>query len=533
MSVFSCMAIKNSADAIRITVLVIKSLVVISLVSACSQREMRTLQSDYIKQHETYSRYVNDHLKSASTAKLRTGLQTKLPNRNSAQSAKISNQLKVVQAKLLASKGQVGRRINLAIQQNGIFKPPQALQKTVNSLPNQTQHEHWLNAHTSLPAVLTLVLRNNLSIQARLQEAKTTLSRYDQVSFLDDTMAQYASFAGKPAAANFPFPGLLTLKGSIIDSAVESSRLNLVKTIQDVLTQARIAYYELQFAQQESRLVKKKGDLLLALKEQMRDSFESQNTDLELIVKVDVDIEKQRNRRQLAKLRQRSKQARLNALMNVSTDFKLGRLARQSESEPSLKKQMTSTEQVLIVTSKKHRVEIALLQTELKKVERIIQLSERRFYPDYSANYSRFQNRTINQVGSNATRATFSNSPSGTKGNFFGNKNAYLEETRQKYKALQGRLNALYKLTEDDVQRTFLQFQSQQSRYDLYLSQVIPKLKTALDIVKNQYETGGSTYLNVINTENMIIDARLSASEAFKNVHIEAAKLSRFVGWTH
>ena len=288
-------------------------LVVASLLPACSQREMRTIQSDYKNHNRTYSSYVNDNLKDEAKQNVKANTKNNAKNnakvnrqtkqKASSQVTKISQQMKVVQAKLLASKGRASSHINNARQHNGLFTPSPTLQKTVNSLHNQTQQENWLKTHSSLQSVLSLVLRNNLSIQARLQEAKATLSRYDQVSFLDDTMAQYASFAGKPASANFPFPGLLSLKGSIIDSTVESSRLNLIKSIQDVLTEARIAYYELQFAQQENRLVMKKSDLLRALKDQMGDSFESQNTDLEVIVKVDVDIEKQRNRRQLAKYR--------------------------------------------------------------------------------------------------------------------------------------------------------------------------------------------------------------------------------------
>ncbi len=510
--------------------LALLGLMVASFTSACSQREMRTLQNDYKNHNQAYSSYVKENLKGEAKQNVK---QNDKPNSQTKQKAsyqatKINQQMKAVQAKLLASKGRASGHINNARLQNGLFTPSPALQQRVKGLRNQTQQENWLKTHSSLQSVLSLVLRNNLTIQARLQEAKATLSQYDQVSFLDDTMAQYASFAGKPASANFPFPGLLSLKGSIIDSTVESSRLNVIKSIQDVLTEARVAYYELQFAQQENRLVKKKSDLLRALKDQMGDSFESQNTDLDVIVKVDVDIEKQRNRRQLAKHRLLVQQARLNALMNLSPSFKLGQL----DSDAGLMTQPESA-RLLLAAAKKHRVEITLLQTELKKIERIIQLSERRFYPDYSANYSRFQNRTIKQVGSDATQASFSNrppSPLGTKRTFFGNKNAYLEETKDKYKALQAKLNALYKLTEDDVQRTFLQYQAQERSYSLYVSRVIPKLKTALNIIKNQYETGGSTYLHVINTQNMIIDARLSSLQAIKEKNIKVAQLSRFVG---
>jgi len=499
----------------RLALLSVSSLVI----NACSQhQEMQQLQADY--QHYTTSSYVQDNLKAQSTPS--STLATK------PQAAKISQQMHAVQQKLLANKTRANTRLKQTIQHNALFTPPKTLQQTVAALANQAAQESWLKKHSSLSAVLTLALHNNLTIQSSLQTAKATLARYDQVRFLDDTMAQYAAFANKPAASGFPFPSLLTLKGSIIDHAVEASRLQLLQNIQDVITQTRLAYYELQFAQQESRLVKKNSDLLDSLKIQMANNYTTHSTDLKQIIQIDINSEKQRNKRQQAQHRQQVQQARLNALLNLSSAFILGKLDRLT---PII---LSASAQKLSVKGQKHRVEIAQLNSAIKKMEQIIQLSERRFYPDLSANYSRFQNRTAKQVGSNAAEKTFAIRPTNTtkRSLFFGKDDAYLTETKQQYHALKIKRQALHRQTDDVIQQNFAQYSAQKRSHITYQSQIIPKSKTTVAIVNNQYETGASNYLNVIETQTLLLNARLLSLQAIKQMNSKATQLERLVGQT-
>ena len=483
--------------------------------SGCSQhQEMQRLQQDY--HAYTSSSYVQDNVKPTSNNPVSTAQPL----------AKTNQQMQRAQQQLVANKSRTRNRIEQTIYNNALFPPPQNLQQTINALPTQAEQENWLKKHPNLPSILTLVLKNNPTIQRRLQVAKATLSQYDQVRFLDDTLAQYAAFSNKPSANNFPFPSLLTLKGSIVDQAAEISRLQLLQSVQDVLTQTRIAYYELQFAQQESHLVKKNMALLRSLKSQLSTNYATQTTQLQQIVKVDIDIEKQRNKYQQAQHRQQAEQARLNALLNFSPRFTLGKLKGLTPVK------IINDTQQLLVTAKKSRVEIALLQSTIKKMAQVIQLSERRFYPDLSADYSRFKNRTAKQVGSNATEITFTTRPATTmkQRNFFGKDDAYLTETKQQYQALQAQLQALQRQTEESIQQTLSQYKAQKRSYSLYQSSIIPKAKTAATIVNNQYETSESNYLNIIDAQTVLLNAQLFALKAIKEANSKAAQLERLVG---
>lgn len=479
-------------------------------VSACSTTStVQQLQHEY--DSHKYSSYVSDSLNERSVVQ-----QTKVSVGDGA--------LKRVKHQLTSKRKQAGGQLNATVVQNGLYQPSRVLQQQIVSLHSGQQSESWLKNHSSLNAVLALVLKNNLDIQSSKQQAQASLAKYDQVGYLDDMLAQYAAFTQdikltgstqkhkKSVSKGFPFPGLLALKSSIIDKAVESSRLALKQTVQDVITKSKIVYYDLQFSQQEISITGQNIKLLKSLKDQLKSSYSSNSAELSGILQVDIEIASNQNKLQVAKDKKQAKQAKLNALLNISPAFKLGKLDKLKA-----EKLIEDTPQ-LITMGKRQRVEIVRLKTDLEKMKRIIQLSEKRFYPDFDAGYSRFQN------------GKFTTKPKIKKNNFFAKNDAYLAETRAKYKALQSKIKALENKTADDIQQVVSNYQTQKRTRALYRNKILPKAKTTLDIAKNLYETGDASFLKVINVQKIILNYRLKLVKALKEMNINVAKVKRFVG---
>ncbi len=497
------------------------SLVLLSLSSCSSYSHLKREAENY-----SHSSYVNDVLQQKEVVTT-TGDSAEKP---------VNSQLTALQKQLQQRQHKARSNLRTSILHNGLYTPPDTLFKQAKQ---QNHPESWLQHHNNLSAVLTLALARNPDIQSRLQEAQASLAKYDQISFLDDTLAQYAAFTRdlnvpvgkqkhKPSVNNgFPFPGLLGLKASIIDQAVESSRLQLKQTVQDTLTQTRITWYELQLAHQELGIIAEKIHLLQSLKSQLKDNYSNSSSELNAILEADIEIEKSRNQRYTTQNRLTSRQARLNALLNLSSDFKLKQLPALRPIKLPKSKQDTRR---LTQTALRQRTEIARLQTEIKKMAQIIQLSEKRFYPDFSAGYSRFQNQTTTQTGSNASKAAFSTRPAFGKRNFFATNDAYLTETRLKYKALQAKLAALKNSTADEVQQTLANYNSQKNTWRLYQNKVIPQSRTTLNVTKNLFETGEASYVNVINIQKMILDYRLLSLQAIKEMNKQSARLFRLLG---
>ncbi len=495
-------------------------LLIVTSLSACSRGnthstknpafadQFSTLQRDF-KQHQP-SAYVKANLKAQAI-----DFKPQPANKQKLSITKITQQL-------ATKKKRASFTIQSAINHNGLFKPLAGIKLA------------QLKKNARLPQVLSYAIHHNLDIKTSLQNARSNLEKYDQVSFLDDMLAQYASFSNdlslsgstqkhkKPVSRNFPFPGLLSLKGRIIDQAVNTSRLQLKQTVQDIITQTRIAYYELQFSQNNIRISQQTITLLQALKDQLKDNYasnDSGSSELSSILQTDIEIAKNRNILQIARINQQSKQAKLNALLNLPADFKLGRLPALSPIK------ITANTKQLLNTAAKHRIEIVELRSELKKMEQIILLSEKRFYPDFDAGYSRFSSR-----GSKPgfkQKATFKNNINNA---YFANNDAFLNETKQKYKTLQAKISALTTTTENELQQALLAYNSEKSQYSLYQKKVLPKAKATLDIARNLYETGESSFLDIMDAQEMILGYRLLALKAVKGMNINAAKVDRLLG---
>ena len=404
-------------------------------------------------------------------------------------------------------------------------------------LKGQSAYENTLKKQAALATVLSIVLKNNLAIKNSFEAAQANLAKYDQVSFLDDMLAQYAVFIkdlsltgstqkhNKSVATGFPFPGLMTLKAAIIDQAVETARLTLKQTTQNVISQTQQTYYKLQYSQREITIIQQEITLLDALKQELNNSYSSNTADLNSVIQVGIEVDKDNNRLQVAKDQKRALEAKLNALMNVSVDLKLGRL----DPLKPLKVRHKSTK-TLIKIAQASRIEVALLKSDLQKMAKVIRLSEKRFYPDFDAGFSRFQNKTTKQVGSGAQQASFNTRPKVKINSYFAKNDAYLSETKQKYKALQFKIKSLETQTADDIQQALSRYQSQQRTYQLYQSKILPKAKEALQVAKNDYEADGAGYIQVLDAQEILLKYRLSSNKALRDMNIEVSKIARLLG---
>jgi len=491
--------LKNVTRPLPKTALTSLTMCSVLLLTACSQGVgVNTLQKDF-DQHK-YSEYV------------RANLQTKTPVTTASNVAQMP---KLALAKRQSNGARKAKaNLNGVIANNGLFKP------TADNTPVDT-----LAKKASLNTVLNLALKRNLDIKSAQQQAQASLSKYNQVEYLSDMLAQYDAFTNELAltgsaktsvsknkSAAYPSPGLNAIKSSIIDESVKYSRLKLKQTTQDTITNARIAYTEMQTAQREMALQSRLTSQYKTLKEELQNNYATNTGGLDDILQADIEIAASQNKRRVAKDKRDAQQARLNALLNIPATTRFGGLDKLGNAG------LSSNREGITQQAHKHRVEIALLQSELAKMQRVIQLSERQLYPDLDAGFSRTQN------------GKFNTKPKIKTNNFFAKNDAYLEETRQKAKALASKIAALKNTTSDALQQTLSNYQSQQSTYTLYRNKVIPKAKSSLDIARNAFETGESDNVKVIKAQIAITKYQLLLLKAQSGMQVSRYKAERLIG---
>ena len=465
------------------------------LLTACSQtKPVSSLQKDF-DQHK-YSDYVL------------ANLRIKTPVKNTHSIAQTPNLQKRVP--------QANDNSESVVANNGLFKP----NRTHSSVAT-------LTTKAPLITILNIALKRNLDIKSAKQQLQASLAKYNQVEFLSDTLKQYAAFTDdialtgsakmsvKKSPAAYPAPGLNAIKASIIDESVKYARLKLKQTTQDVITNVRIAYIELQTARREASLLKQLTNQNQSLKQELQNNYTTNTGGLDVIIKADIDIASSQNKQRLTKDQQNVQQARLNALLNIpssTTLTKFGDLDKLTEIK------LFNNLNALQTAAHKNRVEIALLKAELAKMQRIIQLSEKVLYSDLDAGFSRTQN------------GKFTTKPKIKTNNYFAKNDAYLEETRQKAEALKSKIAALKNSTTSDLQQNLSAYQSQKSTYKLYRNKVIPKAQSSLEIANNSFEAGDGDNVKIISAKVSILKYRLLLLKALRDMQISHSKTERLTG---
>ncbi len=458
-------------------------LILFSYLSACSNKKVDTnysnLQTDFDAYQ--YSNYVKANLKPENV------------NFESTQNTSHTLKSSVDRQKLISVKNRLANNkkrstINIAntISNNGLYKT------------NVKGNESLLITTASLDNVIALALQNNLDIKGVKEPATASLEQYDQVEFLEDMLNQYAAFTQTKKQPQFPFPGLISLKSSIIDQSIETQRLRFKQKVQDVITQTRISYNDLQFARAEVKLLKKDISLLNSLKKELQNNYSSNTGNLDRVLQVDIDLATSRNNLQTIKNKIQSQQIKLNTLLNRDTHLILGQLDRIEKLTHHLEKDNAA----YVRLAKKNRIEISVLSSELAQMDKVIQLSQRRLYPNIDAGFSRLK------------KGKFSKKPFIKTNKVLAKDDAYLTETKAKRKALKSKIEALKTKTIDDIQQYLTRYKNALNTHSVYINKIIPKSKVVLDIANNRYETGETTYENVINVNKTILSHRINALRA-------------------
>jgi outer membrane protein TolC len=171
-------------------------------------------------------------------------------------------------------------------------------------------------------------------------------------------------------------------------------------------------------------------------------------------------------------------------------------------------------------------------------MERMIEMSETMILPPYTLNLSLYQDETINQGGSIATKDTFLTSTQVSRGAglpkmpWYGIDDAYLRETRQKLEALREELKKAEVATADMVRNSWFELDRARREVSLYRKTVVKLSKAALDVSTRGYESGEVSFADVIASYTIWLNANLVLERKKSDFGVAWAELERILGIT-
>jgi len=394
----------------------------------------------------------------------------------------------------------------------------------------------------SLRVLESLALLRNPGVKAAENRFRSAIEAFSQVSTLDEILRQYTAFTeglmtgvgpmkGKdPIKMKFPFPGVLSLKGQIVDQEVGAQRENLEIARRDVVTAIRKTYWNLVFVLKARQITSETVELLEYLEAVANTRYQAGRTSYQDVIKVRIKRETLAEDLVTLKEKQRNLESKIREILNLSPRVELGspKIARPPAKIPALAD--------LYEIAQQRRQELLRLRAKVGKMERMIELAETMVLPPYTLNLSLYEDEAVTMVGSAAKKDSFPVSTRASRGAglpkmpWYGTQDAYLRQTRQKLNALREELKKAQVTTHTMVRNAWFELDLARREISLYRDKVVRLSQSALDVSTRGYESGTVSFADVIGSYTIWLKASLTLDRKRSDYGFAWAELEQVVG---
>ena len=399
-----------------------------------------------------------------------------------------------------------------------------------------------LKGEFTLATLATLALLRSPKVKASENRLRASIEAFSQVQNLDEILRQYTAFTeglmtgvgpmkGKdPVNVAFPFPGVLALKGQIVQQEVKAAREDLEAARRETVTAARIAYWNLLFMHKAQKITAETIGLFRRLEAVASTRYEAGKTSFQDVIRIRIKREILDEELVTLREKQHNLESQIREILNLDRDLKIGfpQAARPVEKFP--------TQQTLYKIARERRQELRRLRANIGKMERMIEMTETMVLPPYTLDFSLYEDEAILKVGPFASKDTFPTSIEVSRGaglpkmSWYGIQDAYLRETRQKLDALREDLKQTEASTVNKVRSGWFEMDRARREISLFKNKVVNLSKSALDVTTRGYESGSVPFADVIAAYTIWLDANLSLANQQSRLGVAWAELEQVVG---
>ena len=393
-----------------------------------------------------------------------------------------------------------------------------------------------------LDEVKIMAALRNPAILAAQKKAMAEIVSFDQVMDLDDTLGQYTAFtrtvnnkAGPLKSKNsirmtYPWPGLTALKGRIIQHqvAVEIDKRDIVA--KQVVANVEIAYWDLIFVGQSTRITKETLAAFSRLKDVATSLYKSGKTSFQDVIKINIKMEELKEDLVTLGFQKKNIEIRLLELLNLPMDTPVGRAA-----VAPLPPQIPGPD-ALYPMARKYRQELGMVRHQILKLEAMVEMAESMVEAPFTLGFSDFNNDMVNTAGSDAPKEAFAaKTMAAMKNNspvkpWYGAEEPWLNQTRQNLYALRQTLVTKENATDRMVRNGWFDVDKTFREYRLYKNRILPLSKSALDVSTREYESGSIPFSQAIDSYTSWLKVKLTIAKKQTGLGAAFANLEKMMG---
>ena len=322
---------------------------------------------------------------------------------------------------------------------------------------------------------------------------------------------------------SLPGPGKRPLQTSIAQSEVTVAKDELESVRLRIRVEVRKAFFDLLLAQEEMRIHDQHVDIARQVIEAARIKYTVGKVPQQDVLKAQAEISMLKQRLYEMEQQEVVLKAKLNQLLNRRADAPLG----LAVTEPQHEFEFQSEE--LFRLAEQMRPEIKKAQAEIQRNEAERSLMKKEFFPDYKlgAEYGYMNSGFTDFSGSDNVvmfRVGFELPIWQSK------YRAGVREAEKMIESSRAGLEAAQRQTSYDVQDAYFKLETARRTSELYKTALLPQAEARFNASEAGYRTGKVEFLDLLESERFLLNARVMAAMAEGNVGMELGRLERAVG---
>ncbi len=397
------------------------------------------------------------------------------------------------------------------------------------------------------PEVLRIrwVIDEALRMNPQLQSAKlgwdASSERIRQERALDDPVVGFTYFgeqvqtrvgekqAGVMASQKVPFLGKRSLKGEVARNEAKVSGGRYLTLERKIVAKAKSAFYELFWVHKLTNINEENKGLLQRFVKIAEVKYSTGKATQQDVLKAQVELSRIVNELITLEQLKETAIARINTLLNRHPDSSLGIPEEIDITE------LTVSLEDLYEKAKEISPELNILKYKIERDKAAYKLAKKQSYPDFTfgLNYtfindlpSTVMSSPIGESRDSYTGTLSMNIPIFQKRKY----DAGVREANARLKSSEKAYKNMENMTLFGVKDYHFKVQTAERLVSLYRDSIIPQAEQSLKAAEIGYQAGKVDFLNLIDSQRVLLDFNLAFYRAVADFGINIAKLERVVG---
>jgi len=386
----------------------------------------------------------------------------------------------------------------------------------------------------NLSLLIEKALKQNLQIEVAKYRYESSKARIPQASSLEDPQFEYkydkinasmdAVMENKTApmrtfgvSQEIPFPTKLILRAQIAVKESQMAYEEYKEKEREIISQIKGLYAGLAFIYNSIDITKENKAFLEQLAKTAGNQYSVGKARQEDALKAQLEIAKMESELIMLEQKRQVSQAKINVLLNQGPDIELAR--------PELieDKVYTFNLEDMYKSAKDNRPELKAFRFALERARKTYSLAKQGYLPDFMVKYERMERDSKLKEWAGMIGVSL---PIW----FWQKQNFNVKEMRKELKAMEAEFKNRENMILLEVKEAFSELEALKKLAILYRTTYVPQAEQLLKSSSASYEANQVDFLNLLDSERMVLEFKLDYFKTIIDLEISLAELERAVG---